>query len=139
MAGNPQLKWGPDLELGVPAMDAQHQRLIAAMQAIQELDAQRADGAVIGRHLVDLVELTRAHFADEESHMAAIGYADLRRHALIHHDLLQKLGEYHGAFTRGNGRLPDGFLRFLVYWLSSHIQGIDRKYATARQPAPARS
>lgn len=131
----PELKWGPNLVLGVQAMDDQHRRLIASMHAIQELDANGAEPARLEQQLHQLGELTKQHFADEEAYMASIGYPDLKRHALIHADLLRNLGNYLTAFRSGNGRLPEGFLRFLVYWLSAHIQGIDRKYAPAPVPA----
>ncbi len=135
----PELKWGPNLVLGVAAMDEQHRRLIAVMNDIQALDERRADAVSIERELHLLRDLTRQHFVDEEAHMAAIGYVDLKRHALIHADLRQSLDRYLAAFAGGNGRLPEGFVRFLVYWLSAHIQGIDRKYATqpTRSPTPA--
>lgn len=132
----PELMWGSNLELGVAAMDAQHRQLIEAMQDIQRLsESMSADAAEqLARGLDRLLTLTRRHFEDEERHMEAIGYVDRVRHARIHQDMLERLADYRQQFEDGDGRLPVGLLRFLVYWLSAHIQGIDRKYADVTAP-----
>jgi hemerythrin-like metal-binding protein len=66
--------------------------------------------------------------------MQSIGFPDRKRHALIHADMLRKVGEHYAAFTAGNGRVSQDFFDFLVFWLKAHITGIDRKYAEHKQP-----
>ncbi len=67
----PLLEWNRALDLGVPAMDAEHQELVAAMNRIHELDARQADKDSIGAASERLVVLSRRHIADEEKHKAA--------------------------------------------------------------------
>lgn len=129
------LDWTQALEIGVPDMDAEHRELVAAMNRIHELDTRAADRATIEGAIVRLVTLTKRHFADEEKHMAAIGFPDLKRHALIHADMLKKVDAHCAAFRAGNGRVDPAFFDFLVYWLGAHIKGIDRRYAEHRAPA----
>ena len=133
------LQWTPSLAIGVPKMDGEHQQLILAMQRIEELAAKASPKPVVDAAIQRLVQLTREHFMHEEAHMQAVGFPDRDRHALIHADLLAKVGQHYQAFQAGNGHVAPEFLAFLSFWLKSHIQGIDRKYAEHRAPsAPAK-
>jgi hemerythrin len=129
------LDWSPALDLNVPAMDAEHKELVAAMNKIHELDARSADKPSVDQAIQKLVALTKKHFADEEKHMLAIGFPDLKRHALIHEDMLKKVGLHYQAFQGGTGRVDKSFFDFLVYWLGAHIRGVDKRYAEHKAPA----
>lgn len=129
------LTWGPTLALGVAAMDAEHQELLAAMNRIHELDQKKAGNAAVDVAIQHLIKVTEKHFADEERYMASIGYADLKRHSLVHKDMLRRVAEQYAAFAKGDGSVPQSFYDFLVHWLTAHIKGIDKKYATAGKPA----
>lgn len=130
----PLLDWKTALDLGVAAMDREHKELVAAMNDIHALDQRGADKATVDAAIRKLVDLTKKHFSDEEKHMQSIGFPDLKRHALIHTDMLRKVGEHYAAFTAGTGRVSQDFFDFLVFWLKAHITGIDRKYADYKQP-----
>lgn len=127
------LDWKPELELGVAAMDREHRELVAAMNKIHELDREKAGRATVDAALQQLIKLTKAHFADEEKHMAAIGFPGLAVHARIHADMLRKVAAHYETFRAGSGAVAKEFFDFLVLWLGAHIMGIDRKYA----PLPA--
>ena len=129
------LDWKPALELGVPAMDREHRELVAAMNKIHELDQKRAGKAAVDAAIVQLVKLTKQHFADEEKHMAAIGFPDLAVHSRIHADMLRKVGKHYEHFLAGNGAVAKEFFDFLVLWLGAHIMGIDKKYSVHKAPA----
>lgn len=103
------------------------------MHNVYELDQKKAGKDAVDRAILELTKLTKGHFADEEKHMASIGYADLKRHAMIHQDMLMKVSARYEVFQAGDGTVPRAFFEFLVHWLKAHILGIDRKYA----PAPA--
>ncbi|MCB9884971.1 MAG: hemerythrin family protein [Planctomycetes bacterium] len=128
------LSWNDSLSLGVDAMDAEHKELVAAMNRIHELAGKKADKATLDVAIQRLAKLTAKHFADEEKHMAAIGYPDAKRHGYIHQDMLQKIAAHHEAFQKGDGTVPKAFFDFLVHWLCAHIKGIDRKYADHGAP-----
>lgn len=114
--------------INVPEMDREHQVLIGHMNTVHSLHQARAGRAVIGAALDELVAYTRKHFADEEAHMARIGYPGLRTHAGIHQQLLERVGAFAADFAR-TGALTDEFFVFLRMWLKAHICGIDIKYA----------
>jgi hemerythrin-like metal-binding protein len=124
-----KLEWNASLELGVAAMDREHRQLIEAMDRVCKLDEQGAGKVQLDQALQQLVSITKKHFADEERYMESIDYPDRRRHALIHVDMLEKIGKHYEAFQAGDGGLPEGFMSFLVHWLGAHIKGIDKKYA----------
>lgn len=130
------MNWEQRFELGVSAMDRDHRNLIAAMNEVHELSERAAGKASVDAAIVRLAELTKRHFADEEKHMASIGFPDLRTHALIHENLLERFGELHGAFRKGGGTVDRAFFDFLSFWLRSHIMGLDRKYAAHGKPSP---
>lgn len=129
------LDWNKTLDLGVPAMDNEHKELVAAMNRIHELDAKNTDKATVDGAIQKLVALTKKHFADEEKHMQTIGFPDLKRHAMIHQDMLKKVTTHYEAFLAGSGKVDKAFFDFLVYWLGAHIRGIDRRYADHKAPA----
>lgn len=129
------LDWNTSLDLGVAAMDAEHKELVAAMNKIHELDARGTDKATVDAAIQKLVALTKKHFADEERHMTTIGFPDLKRHALIHTDMLKKVTTHYEAFLAGSGKVDKAFFDFLVYWLGAHIRGIDKRYAEHKVPA----
>lgn len=128
------MDWEQRFELGVAAMDAEHKGLIAAMNAVHELDARNAGKAVIDAAIGKLATLTTKHFADEEKHMESIGFPDRKSHAIIHKGLLEKFGALHQGFKAGNGKVERAFFDFLSFWLKSHIMGVDRKYAAHGKP-----
>lgn len=129
------LQWSPALTLGVTDMDQEHQELLSTMNRIHELAQGKADKTTLDVAILRLAKLTEKHFADEEKHMAAIGFPDLKRHALIHKDMLKKVGEHYAAFQKGDGTVPQAFFDFLTHWLTAHIKGIDKKYADHGKPA----
>lgn len=131
------IEWKDEFELGVAAMDRDHLQLIEAMNRVHELAEAKAPKPVVNDAIVELADLTVAHFRAEERHMEKIGYADLKRHRLIHESMLKDIDKHHKAFEAGDGTVDPGFFKFLVYWLSAHICHIDRKYTV--QPEPARS
>jgi hemerythrin len=45
--------------------------------------------------------------------------------------LLENFSKHYESFNQ-NGKLTDDFFHFLKFWLSAHIQGIDKKYGEAK-------
>ncbi len=122
-------QWDPArFSLDVPQMDREHQVLIARMNRLHELNASGADARSVGAALEELMMLTTRHFADEDAFMARIGYTGLPVHQGVHRKLLERLAGFAKAF-RQHHQLSAEFFAFLKMWLSSHINGIDRKYA----------
>lgn len=114
--------------IGVPAMDQEHQILIGLMNKVHVLHQSGAQRSALAKALAELVSYTQKHFADEEALMSKIGFPSLRTHAMIHKQLLERIGTFAAEFER-TGKLTQEFFAFLKQWLKAHINGIDIKYS----------
>lgn len=125
--------------LDIPAIDREHELLVALMGTVLALHEAQAGSAALGAALSDLVAFARRHFAAEEAYMARIGYADLASHARLHQQILERAGMFAAQFER-SGALPPEFFDFLGVWLNGHIGGLDTQYAAfAAAGAPPRT
>jgi hemerythrin len=128
-------KWDvSQYSVNVPEMDREHETLIGLMNAVHEAHLSGAKGPALTKLLGELVAYTRKHFADEEQHMSRIGFPGLRTHAMIHKQLLERIGMFVVEFER-TGKLTEDFFSFLKMWLKAHICGIDVKYSQQSKTA----
>ncbi|MDH5671361.1 MAG: bacteriohemerythrin [Myxococcales bacterium] len=122
----PYLNWTPKLDVGVDAMNREHQELIDRMNAFYDAahgssaDAIRGALDALGSYVVE-------HFAHEEAYMDSVDFPGRQNHKQIHKNLLRSYSEYADAIAE-TGEVPEKFLNFLKFWLTSHIKGIDTKY-----------
>lgn len=117
-----------ELGLGVAEMDLEHQELIARMNAIYGAVESKSSVDEIARLIGDLATYTTKHFTDEEAFMQKIGYEGLETHKIIHQQLLKQFGDFVDEFKEKKV-VSQAFFNFLKVWLTSHIRGIDMKYA----------
>jgi hemerythrin len=116
-------------ELQAEAMEAQHEVLASLMRSLAERDAGGASKAELTALLRQLESFTAVHFKDEEDYMLDLGHPKLDTHRLIHRDLLAMLRRHVDEFEAGDGRLGCKLRSYLVYWLGSHLDGMDRQLA----------
>lgn len=122
------IEWQPAFSVLVVRFDEQHKKLF---NLINELHSamQRGEGQVVlGGVFQSLADYTKTHFADEERMMEANGYPDILRHKAAHEYLIGRIMELQKEFIEGNGVLSVAVLHFLRDWLTTHIQGEDKKY-----------
>ncbi|MBF0333526.1 MAG: hemerythrin family protein [Alphaproteobacteria bacterium] len=124
------LDWDDGYRLGIPAIDAEHERLVARLDLF--LDASMHDhlDAELSRLLADLIDATRAHFLHEEDMLDRAGYEDLPAHRAEHDRLLADLGHYEMACAAGEvpRKLSIETADYLRHWLLDHIRNADRQY-----------
>jgi len=125
------------IALNVHDMDEEHQVLIEKMNALYELAQKKARNEQIERAIEELIRFTVKHFADEEAFMASFAFPGIATHKVIHQQLIARLNEHHNEF-KIRGVCSDAFFDFLRTWLTSHIRGIDMKYARAYLDGGAR-
>ncbi len=81
--------------------------------------------------LGDLADFTVFHFKAEEDMMLKMNYGDLGNHQEHHKKLLKLvtmlIDQYKKNPNEANG---EELAQFLKKWLSGHILGIDKKYAS---------
>ncbi len=121
------MEWSPVLDVSVPAMNDQHKILIGFMNELYELHQKGADKAQLAGALKKLGDWAVKHFADEEAYMASVNFPDLDKHKLIHKDLVSKFVAHVQSFEK-SGKVEPGLFGFLTFWLTAHIEGLDKKY-----------
>lgn len=125
------IQWNDSLETGIEAMDDQHKRLV---EIYNELHAamMRGKGHKQMREILgQLIDYTELHFASEEEYMRSFGYEDYERHIAEHHQLLEKVRTFQRKLDLDQERITRPVLKFLDFWLQSHIKGKDMEYAEA--------
>lgn len=120
--------WTPQLEVGFPEMDHQHQGLIALMDRLDQEILQDASRAECLATLDELGERSVAHFAEEEALMSHVHFPRADQHLILHRTLLDKYYEYSDEMHSPTGRLTPQFMDFLNNWLTRHISGPDTQY-----------
>ena len=121
------MRWTPELDVGVEAMNNQHKRLIQEMNLLYSAHQRGATAVELANLLARLGTVTKAHFKSEEGYMAKIGYPQLEQHKLVHASLLRQFADHVAAFERTK-TLTGEFFGFLRFWLTAHISGIDLEY-----------
>lgn len=120
--------WKPEYSVSVSVFDAQHKKLFALAQNLQ--DAMRAGKGrdVLARCLNDLVAYTKTHFAEEESLLERHDYPDLSTHRLQHAQLIKKISEFQDQFNSGNAFITIELMEFIQNWIAKHILQSDHNY-----------
>jgi hemerythrin-like metal-binding protein len=121
------MQWTTQLDVGVPAMNNDHKRLIELMNRLHEQHGRSEPAAALRRTLEELAALTKAHFTREESYMESIHFPKLAIHRSLHAKLLGSLDGFHAEFVK-TGTLGKEFFEFLRFWLNAHIRGVDMQY-----------
>jgi hemerythrin len=121
------LNWSAQLDIGVAEMNHQHQDLLDLMNGLHDAYEARRDFDAQKICFLKLKMATVEHFEKEEQYMNKIQWPKLATHKVIHQMLLAEFGKHEKIFMEKR-ELTDDFFRFLKFWLSSHIQGIDMEY-----------
>ena len=125
----PIMNWDSSLDIGVEAMNSEHRDILDLMNKIYDARHTSQEGPLINLLISQLGQVCKNHFSDEEKFMAQIRFPDLKGHQILHQKLLGKFNEHAARIKAAGGKADDAFFEFLKFWLSSHIKGIDVKYA----------
>lgn len=124
----PFMPWTPELELGLPEIDAQHRQLVAMTNALHdELSGTSPRRAAIGEILEGLVDYTHNHFIVEEVLFQRHGYPETVAHQAEHNGFTAKAMDLLMRFEDGE-EVSMETLEFLKEWLVHHICKVDRAY-----------
>ena len=119
-------KWSPLLQLGIPEVDADHQRLFSLADELHVAVSQAAAPREIQDRLASLIDHSRAHFAREEEFMARCNYPGRATHTAEHEQLTARALHLQREFIVNGRALSSEILRSLHEWLVSHIDTADR-------------
>ena len=131
----PIMSWDQSLDVGIPAMNREHQDILEVMNKIYDAKAQGQEGEFINGLVSKLGSVCVHHFRDEEALMEQMAYPGIELHKQLHAKLLGQFSEHAKAIQLAGGRPTDEFFHFLKFWLTAHIKGIDMKYAAHAAPS----
>jgi hemerythrin len=123
------IRWNSNLSVNVGAIDVQHQKLIALINALNDAMALGKGKEVLSQIINELVGYTTSHFALEEKYFDQYKYPEAVSHKKEHADFVKKVGEFQDKFNKGIAGLTVEVMQFLKDWLVKHIQGTDKKYS----------
>lgn len=124
--------WDKQFETGLTEVDRQHHFLVDLINRLGDLLTQIAQVSLSDLEAVlnELAAYAHYHFEEEEGLMRRVGL-DSRffdQHLQFHRDFLQEVTRMR-ATVSSQVDTAEPLLRFLVYWLASHILGTDQSMA----------
>lgn len=121
------INWGPDVELGVAHIDAEHMALVNRYNELYSLLTAGHAQSVLVEAFHRLVTAVDAHFAHEERYMYDHGYPAAELHADLHTELQRVVQRTLPELRAGKRRIEIDFLAFIKDWLMHHIAGPDKE------------
>lgn len=127
--------WTPELAVGEPHLDAQHQALFqAAAQFLRVVEDGPSD-TVLQETLVFLRRYTLRHFITEEGLLEASDYPGLMAHRALHARLSAALLEAEAKIASEGHARRGQELQAIVCAILEHIREEDRAYIPFLSPA----
>ena len=125
-------EWSDDYSVGIPSIDAQHQRLFEIFNELFD-SLEKGEKRVIAKALGDMWQYTCDHFEYEEKYFARHKYPDGDAHKAEHAAVSKQVNEQVIKFNDGSLELTTELADFLTNWLKNHINGTDKKYSSFLQ------
>ena len=128
-----QLVWKDEFNIGIDAIDKEHQRLFSIINRLFVLrHEEQKSGKACEEGIRYFYEHAIRHFTDEENYMELIGYKNLKIHKRVHKDFRDRtLPVLEGELKRSNysPEAVDHFLAVCAGWLIGHTMTEDRAIA----------
>ncbi len=121
-------EWNDSMSVNVAEIDIQHKKLIGLINKLHEAMGQGKAKEILGEIINSLVDYTETHFLLEEKYFDQFGYSDALPHKKKHTDFVEKISDYKKGFEEDRLLLSMDIMYFLKDWLTTHIQGSDKKY-----------
>ena len=126
-----KIEWKKEYELGVPAIDSQHKKLV---ELAGDLYAAVTGGPQeykrnLAKILKALGDYTVYHFSTEEKLMKKYDYLGASTHKIAHRNFIAELNNQVQKLARGS--VDDGvqFYNYIGSWLLTHIAKSDKLLA----------
>ena len=115
-------RWSSEHDIYLPEVDAEHRALFLAGEELHRALQAGARAEKLKQGLHHLLELTEAHFLNEERLMRESGFASLEWHCR-QHDTVRKKAK---SLSAGDRKALMSGLEFLAGWLHDHTSVADR-------------
>lgn len=123
------ITWEPRYDIGVEFVDRQHKKLVDIINRLHDSVESGASQRVLDHIFADLEVYTETHFKDEERYLSESQYPDLERHKGAHVQFIDRIHQMRERFM-ANDMVANQMLLYLKNWLTLHILGTDRQYAS---------
>jgi len=124
------LNWKAEYETGIPAVDYEHQVLIASIKEMAEkLDADASLGEIL-QCLGGILARIEAHFALEEKIMRDRKFDSYMAHKADHDRLLEDIRDIMDSVRISNdvGKIKEKLINDIDQWFSVHFLSMDLHY-----------
>ena len=123
----PSISWNPAFSVGSDKLDRQHQKWF---DLYNDMRARIGGPRGLAPEALEAMKSYAAdHFADEEAHMAGMGYPEFDAHREHHKDFRTALSGYCRQLRAGETGLDTQILDFIKNWLLEHVAKQDLGYA----------
>lgn len=127
----PLIEWNDDLSIGIPTVDADHQKLFGLVNYLYDSMLAGKGHKVIDEFLGALIIYVKQHFDLEESFFSSSKFPHVAEHRAEHDDLLKQLVDLQEKCKSGTASVQMlEMIGFLNKWLVDHIRVSDKKYAS---------
>lgn len=124
-----EIRWTPDLAVGVQTFDAQHQKLFALVNRVYQVMRSGSNKEQLSQVFDELLDYTVYHFAAEEKAFEQFDYEDTESHKQKHADLVRQATELRAQMEADKPLVAVEVMEFLRDWVTNHIFGADTRYA----------
>ena len=122
------IEWCDDLKIGIEQLDEDHRNIIDLYNKIDRHRNSGDDDVLVERAITDFKFIFTLHFLKEENLMIEVNYPDFETHAREHETMITILEAFsHGR--RGGPDLGHNIAFLVLQWISSHLEGADRRLA----------
>jgi len=123
------VRWGQHMTVGFAELDADHERIIGALNALVDAHDRHLGRDLVDRLFGELMATVLGHFVREERVMAESGYPGLAYHAGEHQRLRQRLEQLQaGEIHETDETMRANVRAFLTNWLYGHVLVDDFAY-----------
>ena len=121
------MQWNSTYSVGIDYIDKQHQLIFKLVNDLHDAIGKLDANELIGRTLIELVDYSKVHFADEEKYMRDIGYPDLNNHINMHKKFNEEIIFMLNKLRHDDPLSVRQLYAFLQNWLVQHIKIEDKK------------
>ena len=124
------ISWSDDFLVNNEKIDSQHKELV---KMTNEFYTGVQMGGVMAKvffmkTIQGAVQYVKTHFASEEEIMQKAGYPFFEEHKKQHQDFVTEVTRQVKFFQEQDLPDPEGFIRYLMDWVTKHIAESDKKY-----------
>jgi diguanylate cyclase (GGDEF)-like protein/hemerythrin-like metal-binding protein/PAS domain S-box-containing protein len=123
--------WNASFEIGIPAIDAQHRRLVEMIDGLATTITEGGTLPEVTATIGELLGYASVHFSDEERILQTTALPDeeKQRHRAAHRAFVRKVRQIAKRDDLHRTETAEQILEFLTTWLVAHILGSDRRIA----------